>query len=1718
MNWPTSQDYNEAVQDPATSFSDPDLKGGQVVVNALGLPVPRSGNFADVYQFTGADGKSWALKCFTRKVAGLRERYARIDEHLAKAKLPFTVGFRFLEKGVQVRGEWFPLLKMEWVEGFTLNDFVARNLTKPDLLHRLTQMWAKLAGRLRDANMAHADLQHGNVLLVPGATPQKLGLKLIDYDGMWVPALAEHHSGEVGHPNFQHPLRLKERVFSGEVDRFPHLVIAAGLRAALVGGKPIWEKFDNEDNLLFKEADFRDPASAPVFKALWELNDPVLRTLVGHIALSTKQALRKTPWLDDVLFQEGGPKLTPDEERRVCELLGVTTAAPAAVRAATPAAVEQEFNVFEFLDDDEGPKASPAGSSGRRPVAKRRPPKKSKAPLLIGGGVAAAVLLLGGIAAAVALSNNRKDRPTEVAQAKEKEGEGLKSGGGQLPPKPVAGDVANKDDLRQALADTKWDWGDGILELRADGSVYHPAWNEQFHLAKRWEPIDRRTVLMVVEAGRELNRYGVLEFSEDLSQFTGLDFGHYQRMPDKKRVGPLGRPNFKPAVGTPTQDARQDLQKALAGSAWEWTGGALTLRENGSVAFPRAAGPLAGHWEPIDRRTALLVIDRGKPHDRLAVLQFSEDMHELTGHDFEHAARLPARKRLDGGAAPTGSPLGNPTAIAALPDGRDYLFVRKDDPALYRTVNGASRKAAEVGRAASPIRTVAVTPNGSKAVTGGEDGEVRIWTLAPTGPRAALGRRLGGYDKIDLFQGRFGIDSFDRGVVFHDNTTGKDEVVPVEKPGQPVAARFAATLKKEEKLAKNLGSAMSDEVKLFDGAIVLQVFEGGVVCYNPAVNKSWWEWHGRRNPDAAPAAGGAAEPLRVLKVHGGPVNACAVSPDGSRAVTVGQDQLLCEWDLAGGKLARKFQIPAATGIAYLPDGKTVLVATEAEPGGVWDLAAAVRTKELAGQPAPVTAVCVSPKGDLAWTAGADSQVRAWALPDFKPVGTLPNFRKAALAMAVAPGGEVLAIAVPDGTIHFFAPKTGASYGTHAAKGPIHNLAFLPGGLKLVAAREPDPVIINVQPPPGGGGSPPPGGSAVLTMLQEIDGGETAPTHMGYRPDGKYLWIARQKSMTVADGATGKEVKTWPIEGNTVWHAAFGPGNELFVVVDNRFQAWDWQKGELLHEYNPAVLRGPQAAECWAAPQPNRLLVSTRTPYILLWDTVSWKEAERLVPYPNENVVMVAPYPDATRFAAAVAGRDGLRLVVWDVVERKEAFRLEGDFKTLGVLEVSPGGKWIVGFSGEAGGQASIWDGRTGRLVHTVGGARPFTRQGGFSPGGNHYVFAALGSRRMDLNLEEGRLTDASEGRQFPRSACASPAAGLFASYDADRKIRVWKFEVDTKPADTARTLEPKTPANTAPVESAGFLKDSAELSGTVVAAAVSTDGKRVFVATQNGNVHVLDATTAEEKAKYDVCKGGLIHMVLSPKYISPVNGAAIPEKLYLLNEDRKLHVWDTDKGTRSRDVGLDKAGLPAVTANTRVTIAANESHVLFFDPSWARGYSWSVGRWDETNIPPVLKRPPFNTDTRTVVFASDGSFGAAWASRKLLVWKVRGGKVYPVIDTAMTAKWLAVAGEAGVVIAGDSGRLQAWKIEGGTEVLNVREPHGFVRDYQAAASANGLVTAGADRWLRVWDLKAGKEATRWRVDRTPTGIAVSADGRRAVLWDEDGNKVSLWALPDLKGK
>lgn len=322
MNWPQSQDFNEAVQNPRLNFSDPELQQGQPALTPLGLPQTRSGSFADVYEVRcPGTGRNWAVKCFTRQVANLRERYREISGHLKQVRLPFTVDFTYLEEGIRVRGAWYPILKMHWVEGLTLNQFVKDYLDRPQLLENLVQLWVKVARSLRDARTTHADLQHGNVLLVPGGKTSALSLKLIDYDGMFIPTLAQNPSGEVGHPAYQHPRRLSGSLYNAEVDRFPHLVICCALRCLVVAGKRLWDEYENGDNLLFGEQDLRAPGTSALFRELWNLPDAQAHALVGHLVLASQEALERTPLVNDLLGSGRVPPLDAGQERLVEAIL-----------------------------------------------------------------------------------------------------------------------------------------------------------------------------------------------------------------------------------------------------------------------------------------------------------------------------------------------------------------------------------------------------------------------------------------------------------------------------------------------------------------------------------------------------------------------------------------------------------------------------------------------------------------------------------------------------------------------------------------------------------------------------------------------------------------------------------------------------------------------------------------------------------------------------------------------------------------------------------------------------------------------------------------------------------------------------------------------------------------------------------------------------------------------------------------------------------------------------------------------------------------------------------------------------------------------------------------------------------------------------------------------------------------------------------------------------
>jgi WD40 repeat protein len=223
---------------------------------------------------------------------------------------------------------------MPWVEGFPLNEFVSDNLGRLNVLESLLTVWGRMCRRLRESGLAHADLQHGNVILVPGGQKSLLSVRLVDYDGMFVPALAGRPPSEYGHPSYQHPDRVAKQVYSADLDRFPHLVVSTALRGLVVGGKGLWAKYDTGDNVLFREADYKNPAGSELMRELWDTRDPSLVALLSHLVIACTRPIEQSPWLDLVMPEGKSPTVSPSQEREAAAILG----APVSFSVATPGA------------------------------------------------------------------------------------------------------------------------------------------------------------------------------------------------------------------------------------------------------------------------------------------------------------------------------------------------------------------------------------------------------------------------------------------------------------------------------------------------------------------------------------------------------------------------------------------------------------------------------------------------------------------------------------------------------------------------------------------------------------------------------------------------------------------------------------------------------------------------------------------------------------------------------------------------------------------------------------------------------------------------------------------------------------------------------------------------------------------------------------------------------------------------------------------------------------------------------------------------------------------------------------------------------------------------------------------------------------------------------------------------------------------------------------
>jgi hypothetical protein len=303
--WPGPSMFSEAIQNPSLCFKDSEMKTAVIVSDMLGLPFASTGQFAVVFQVS-VNGGPAAVRCFTRSLGDLEDRYQLINDYLnqasrvAPALLNRFVRFEFDKEGILVRGKWYPILRMEWVNGNTLDvaveQLVASN-SKAEIL-TLAQEFSRLAADLQGSSIGHGDLQHGNILVL-----SDLSLKLVDLDGMFVPPMKGRRAAELGHRDYQHPDR-EASFFDARIDYFSIVVIYLSLRA-LAEEPALWKSFRKE-SLIFSQEDFRNPSSSRIFATLRKRQGEV-KTLVDALESACHKKPEECPALSALIISAPPP-------------------------------------------------------------------------------------------------------------------------------------------------------------------------------------------------------------------------------------------------------------------------------------------------------------------------------------------------------------------------------------------------------------------------------------------------------------------------------------------------------------------------------------------------------------------------------------------------------------------------------------------------------------------------------------------------------------------------------------------------------------------------------------------------------------------------------------------------------------------------------------------------------------------------------------------------------------------------------------------------------------------------------------------------------------------------------------------------------------------------------------------------------------------------------------------------------------------------------------------------------------------------------------------------------------------------------------------------------------------------------------------------------------------------------------------------------------------
>lgn len=262
-----------------------------------------SGGFTVVFPYTSKIGEKWAFRCWHSELGNVKRRFETISKAIQQANLPFLCDFVYNDTGINVEGKLYPTTRMRWVEGETLKKYICANYNSKSNILNLASQFLALIKHMHEHQLAHGDLQHGNILV---GNDDKI--YLVDYDSFYCQDLKGEMDIITGLKDYQHPSRAKNKCVSEKIDYFSELIIYISL-LGIAHNPALCRKYDveNTERLLFEAKDFSDLSASQIYKDLQGLN-PTINILLEILKLyCSKQSITELEPFDILLDRMTSP-------------------------------------------------------------------------------------------------------------------------------------------------------------------------------------------------------------------------------------------------------------------------------------------------------------------------------------------------------------------------------------------------------------------------------------------------------------------------------------------------------------------------------------------------------------------------------------------------------------------------------------------------------------------------------------------------------------------------------------------------------------------------------------------------------------------------------------------------------------------------------------------------------------------------------------------------------------------------------------------------------------------------------------------------------------------------------------------------------------------------------------------------------------------------------------------------------------------------------------------------------------------------------------------------------------------------------------------------------------------------------------------------------------------------------------------------------------------